>query len=104
MSSTDENVATKAAFELGCDHMQNNRTQDAARSFELAAKQGHTKAKNMFGVLIMQMGGDIHIAYDWICQAADEGNDVAMNNRDTLKRVLDSGNPGPYRLPLFFSW
>jgi len=46
----------------------------------LAAEQGHTNAKNMPGVVLINTNGNFDAAYKPICEAADKGNDAAIGN------------------------
>jgi TPR repeat protein len=90
-------------FGLGCKHTISGNASEAIRFFELAARGGHTDAKNMLGVLLVQTGGNLQVAYRWISEAADEGNKAAMRNRGQVKYYMDP--PGPGAMARFdYSW
>jgi hypothetical protein len=67
-------------FEVGCKHLRERDTSEAAQCFRLAAEQGHTNAKNMPGVVLINTNGNFDAAYKPICEAADKGNDAAIGN------------------------
>lgn len=93
-----------AAFEKGCKLLRSQSPHSASEAekwFEVAAQQGHTKAKNMLGIAIVQARSDYRTAYRWICEAAAEGNPEAKSNRQWLERALE-GRAGMVRLD--YSW
>ena len=90
-------------FARGCSALLSENAAEAKRAFELAANAGSTDAKNMLGVLLVQTGGNLEIAYKWICEAADEGNATAIGNRGQVKYYMNPPGPGAM-CRLEYSW
>ena len=94
-------------FEKGCLLMVNalngGNASEALHFLELAAIGGHTKAKNMLGVLLLATGGNLQTAYKWICEAASEGNIIAIRNRSQIEYYM--APPGPGAMARFdYTW
>ena len=85
-------------FEQGCIHMVNAlRNGDGTKAIqflEFAAIGGHTEAKNMLGILLLVTGGNMQNAYKWICEAANDGNEIAISNRSQMKNYMNPTWPG----------
>ena len=81
-------------FDLGCKHalesINSGNASEAIRFFELAARAGHTEAKNMLGLFLARANGDLRGAHRWISEAADEGSKAAIGNRGTIKFLMDN--------------
>ncbi len=107
MSATNDSPPdAEAQFKIGCELMRHHKETEALPHLQVAAELGHTKAKSMLGVALINSDLDPdykwEAAFKWIKEAANEGDSAAMANRDAIQRKINNGGQGAMLIQ--YSW